>query len=65
MTDYIEIRCQQKECPYGKKHCCFGEISVESIGSNIIVERHVCKLAKKEHGDEKYVTVVIVPHNAA
>lgn len=56
--EFIEIRCQETNCPYHKQHCCFGEISAESIHNQEIIERHKCKHAK-EKDKHKYVIIKI------
>jgi len=57
MTDFIQIRCQRDDCPYGKHNCCFGEIQSDTIGDNIVVERHKCEFAKTK--EDRYVLVYI------
>lgn len=55
MSEFTPIYCQE-HCPYGK-HCCFGEINIDSLGDRPIVERHKCKSAKK--AEDKYVIVKV------
>ena len=45
MNALVPVYCQEK-CPIGK-HCCFGEVYVESIGNKPIRERHKCNCRKK------------------
>lgn len=54
---FIEIRCQEKRCPYKRQiRCCFGEIDQDCM-SGKIVEKHKCKYAKA--GGLQYVIVHI------
>lgn len=45
---YIEIRCQEPSCEYGKRKCCFGELDVSKLKSGTVIERHKCKANKKK-----------------
>lgn len=43
--EFIEIRCQEENCQYHKKNCCFGEIEKSGV-KNTLIERHKCKYSK-------------------
>lgn len=43
--EFIEIRCQEENCPHHKKNCCFGEIEKSSV-KDTLIERHKCKFSK-------------------
>lgn len=45
---YVDIRCQEPECNYGKKYCCFGELDTSLLAGGQIVERHKCKANSKK-----------------
>jgi len=49
--DLIQIRCQEKVCPYGKQaeqRCIFGEIYKEDLPKDVLIrERHKCNKAKQ------------------
>lgn len=53
MTDnnqFVDIRCQEPECPYGKKDCnrCkYGEANVTKLTAPL-PEKHKCKIDGKE-----------------
>ena len=57
MSDFVKIRCQKDKCPYGKNHCCFGEVQRDCISKAGLVERHKCEYAKD--GADKYVLIVL------
>lgn len=50
------IECAEKECPYGRSNCCFGEVEAETIppGCEDIKERHKCKAKKGKTVIAKY-----------
>lgn len=53
---FIDIRCQEPECPYGKKswtRCKFGEISTNGI-TEPLTEKHKCK----NSGEEIQITIM-------
>ena len=40
----IVCKCNRQECPFGKEHCCLGEIDPKSLNEKVpLVERHCCK----------------------
>ena len=40
--------CNRQECPYGKSHCCLGEVDYRCISDKVpLRERHCCKV---KHG---------------
>ena len=46
MEEYKKIVCVCgcRECPYGKSHCCLGEIDPRSLNDKVpLRERHCCK----------------------
>lgn len=45
MEKLIPIYCQE-QCPIGKR-CCFGEVYADSLGNQVIRERHKCEYCKK------------------
>ena len=45
--EFMQIRCQEKNCPHHKSNCCFGEICVDSVNDTPLIERHKCKYAKE------------------
>jgi len=59
--DYVEIRCQETKCPYGKQggqRCILGEICIDDLcGKDSIHQRYKCPRAKT--GKLQYVTVII------
>ncbi len=52
---YLEIRCQEEKCPYGKgkSRCCFGEIEENDIKEEAHL-RHKCK------NHNSYVNITMV-----
>ena len=57
----VEIRCQEKVCPYGKQlgqRCVLGEVCAEDlVGQTPIRERHKCPRAKK--GQLEYIIITL------
>lgn len=55
------IECAEKECPYGRSNCCFGEVEAETIppGGEYIKERHKCKRKKGKIVIAKYNLSII------
>ena len=40
----VVCNCNKGECPYGKEHCCLGEINVRSLNGDVpLKEKHRCK----------------------
>ena len=59
--EYEAIRCQERECPYGKQYgqrCILGEVCSDDLaGKGIIHQRHKCPKATK--GKLQYVTIIL------
>ena len=47
--------CDKDKCPYGKEHCCLGEIDVRSLNNAVpLKEKHCCKIK----GSKKVIGVL-------
>lgn len=48
--NYRRIYCQENCCPYNKKHCCLGEITISTINIDPnVMTRNKCKYKKSKY----------------